>query len=283
MAIFTTTPDVSGLLPEDYGALIVQPVEQASIAVQVTTVIATDANTFRAPVVTGDGDAAWYGEGADLTGDGAEFDELEVTPSKVGRVVRISNELADDSSPEAAEQVGNSIARAIATQIDRAFFGNLASPAPKGLASLTDVPTVYAGTTWTNTDPFAEAITTADAEGGLIRFFVANPADYLAMLQIKKQTGSNEPLLGIDASQATRRTVLGVPLLSSKHVAVGTVWGIDPRFALTILRKDVTLETSRDVYFDKDMTAVKATMRAGFGFPHHRSLVKISKTARPAA
>jgi hypothetical protein len=65
---------------------------------------------------------------------------------------------------------------------------------------------VYAGTTWTNTDPFAEAITTADAEGGLIRFFVANPADYLAMLQIKKQTGSNEPLLGIDANQATRRT-----------------------------------------------------------------------------
>jgi hypothetical protein len=58
MAIFTTTPDVSGLLPEDYGALMVQPVEQASIAMQVTTVIATDANTFRAPVVTDDGDAA---------------------------------------------------------------------------------------------------------------------------------------------------------------------------------------------------------------------------------
>lgn len=282
MAIFTTTDNVSGLLPEDYGALIVQPVEAASIALQVSTVIATGSHTFRAPIVTDDGDAAWYSEGADLSGEGAKFDELEVTPAKVGRVVPISNELADDSSPDAAQQVGNSLARAIATQIDRAYFGALPSPAPSGLGALTDVPTVYAGTTWTNTDPFAEAITTAEASGGEIRFFVANPVDYLSMLQIKKQVGSNEPLLGIDATQPTRRTVLGVPLLSSKEVEAGTVWGIDPRYSLVILRKDVTLETSRERYFETDMTAVKATMRAGFGFSHQKALTKISKTAAPA-
>ncbi|WP_416403467.1 hypothetical protein [Arthrobacter sp. LFS091] len=39
--------------------------------------------------------------------------------------------------------------------------------------------------------------------------------------------------------------------------------------------------TKSSGYFETDRTAVKATMRAGFGFPHHKALVKISKTTEP--
>jgi hypothetical protein len=66
----------------------------------------------------------------------ADLDEVIVTPSKVAGLTVISRELAEDTTPEAAEVVGDGLARDIARRIDQAFFGNLAAPAPPGLGSL---------------------------------------------------------------------------------------------------------------------------------------------------
>lgn len=276
MSIFTTSDNVSGLLPEDYGALVVRPVEELSVALRVSTIVATERNTYRIPIVTEDGSAAWYTEGQDLTGDGPTFDEIEVTPAKVGRVVLVSTELADDSTPEASGEVGRSIARAISTEIDKAYFGDLAAPAPKGLAAAAAVPAVSGA--WGNTDVFAHAMSIAEAAGGRIRFFVTSPADMLTLLMVKKQEGSNEPLLGQDPTQPAVRTILGATLLASPAVAQGTIWAIDPEFSRVVLRKDVTIETSRESHFTTDQVAVKAVMRVGFAFPHPKALVKITET-----
>jgi HK97 family phage major capsid protein len=279
MTIFTTTDDVSGLLPADYGDLVVRPVEEQSVALQVSNTIVTTSHEWHVPIITDDASAKWATEGDDLSGTEPVFAELKVTPAKVGNVIAISNELADDSSPEATEQVGRSIGRAIARKIDEAYFGALPVPAPAGLESLTgaNAPTeVGGGLAWGNLDPFAIAIGLAEAEGATLKYFVANPADYLTLMQLKRETGSNEPLLGLDATAATKRLLLGVELKSSRFVAPGTVWGIDPQFSNVILRKDVTVETSRERYFETDRTAVKATMRAGFAFTHPKALIKIT-------
>jgi HK97 family phage major capsid protein len=277
MTLFTDTDDVSGLLPEDFGPLIVRPVEAASIAIQVSDVVTTGNHSYKIPIVAEDTTASWVDEGEDLAGPDPVFDELDVVPSKVGRMIGISRELADDSTPSAQEEVGKSIARAIANQIDRAYFGDLASPAPAGLGSLDiTVSEVFAmSAEWENTDPFAEAIALSDSFGGTIGSFVANPVDYLALMKLKRQDGSNEPLLGLDATAPTRRFLLGVKLLSSKHVTLGTIWGIPQDFSKVVMRDDVTVEVSRDYYFGTDQVAVKGTMRVGFGFPHPKSLVRI--------
>ena len=43
-----------------------------------------------------------------------------------------------------------------------------------------------------------------------------------------------------------------------------------------VVRDDATVEADRSVYFTSDRVAVKATMRAGFGFVHQASVVKVS-------
>ncbi|OUE25513.1 phage major capsid protein [Clavibacter michiganensis] len=278
MTIFTNTDDVSGLLPAEYGDLIIRPVEAASVALSVSSSVVIDAHDWHVPILTDDAGAAWVDEGDDLTNTEPKFAELVVTPSKVGAVIAISRELADDSSPEAAAAVADSIGRAIAAQVDRAYFGNLATPAPKGLDSLTGTtaPAVLsAGASWANTDPFAAAIASAQLEGATIDNFVANPVDYLQLMQLKRQVDSNEPLLGLDATSATRRLLLGVPLLASKHVEPGTIWGIPKQKAIVVIRKNVTVTTSDEVYFTTDRVAVKSTMRVGFAFPQPKALVKI--------
>lgn len=279
MTMFTTSTDVGGILPDQYGQLIVQPVQAAAVAYQVATNIPTSATEFHVPIVTDDAGAAWVAEGAEITPDDATLDEDVVTPSKVAGLTAITRELANDSSPAAAQIVGDSIARSIARQIDIAFFGTTTANGPSGLGSLTSTGTVDAGTAWADLDAFAEAIADAETAGATLTSFVANPADALLLAQLKDETGSNRPLLGTDPTQATRRLVLGVPLYVSPAVTAGTVWGIPRDRVLVVTREDVTLEVDRSVYFTSDRVAVKATMRVGFSFPHPAAVQKISLSA----
>jgi len=278
MAMTTATNDVAALLPDQIGDLIVQPVEAESTAMQVSTVVRTGSHKYRIPLVLEDPSAAWVAEGAEITADDANVDELDVIPAKVAGLTIVTRELAEDSSPAAAEVVGQGLARDIARKIDGAFFSSLASPAPDGLPDLAGVSDVDAGGAWANADPFVEAIFAAEAVGAVLTSFVANPADALALMSLKAATGSNQPLLGVDPSVPTRRSIQGVALWTSPFVAEGTVWGVPQARVQIVLRDDVRLEVDRSVYFTSDRVAVKATMRVGFGFVHPAAVVKVALT-----
>ena len=79
-----------GILPNDIGALIVQPVRDKSIALRVASVVTTTSHEYRVPVLEGDGGAAWVAEGAEIPLTDAEMDEIVVVPSKVAGLRAIS-------------------------------------------------------------------------------------------------------------------------------------------------------------------------------------------------
>jgi len=281
--LLTNSTNVGGLLPQEWGQLIVEPVQAAALAMrpEVVTLITTASHTFHIPVVNTDAASAWVAEGAEIAPSDPAISELVVTPPKVAGLVVISSELANDSSPAAAEVVGNSLARSIAANIDAAFFGNLSAPAPAGLGSLTNtsVSRIVAGTSPTNLDAFAQAIAAVEQDGATITAFVANPADALTIQTLKSASGANTPLLGIDATNGTARQVLGVPLLVSPKVAAGTIWGLAAQRGYTVMREDVQLVVDSSVYFTSDRVAVRATMRVGFGFPTPKAVAKIALAA----
>lgn len=264
-----------GLLPDEIGALIVQPVRAKSVALRVASVVTTISHEYRVPIVEGDAGAAWVAEAGEIVASDAAFDELVVRPQKVAGLSIISRELAEDSAPSAQQLVGEGLAQSIATKIDAAFFGNTIENGPSGLLSVTGVQTVDTGGTIANTDPFAHALSLAETVGAAVTSFIANPATVLELSKVKKQTGSNEPLLGYDASQPTQRQVLGVPLIPSPAVAVGDVWAIPQIKVLVVLRDDVRLEVDRSRYFETDRIGIKATMRVGIAFPHAAAIVRL--------
>jgi HK97 family phage major capsid protein len=290
MTTHTTTNNVNGILPDDYGQLIIAPVQREALALdpRVSTVVSTNSTEFRLPVLRQDVGAAWLTEGGEIAPADAVFDELIVRPGKVGGLTIISRELSEDSSPAAQVIVGDSLARSIAGKIDAAFFGALASPAPAGLASLTKYNStgpvdgysqVLYTTAITNLDPFAEAIAAAEVMGSTVTSFVTTPEVALVLAKLKSATSSNQPLLGIDATNGTARQVLGVPLLVSSYVPANTVYALDASKQVSVLRDDVRLERSSDAYFSSDRVGVKATLRLGFAYPSLRSIVKIEKAA----
>ncbi len=274
--MLTTTNGAAVLLPDEVGALLVEPTLAMSVAAAVSTIVHTGSKSFRIPLVSADPSAEWVNEGQEITPSDPTLSEVVVTPSKVAGLTIISNELAKDSSPEAAGIVGEGLARDIARKIDAAYFGNLLPPAPAGLRSVVGVTAVAAGTAFTNLDAFAEAVAAAEQVGAILTHFVANPADALAMAKLRKSTGSNEPLLSSSATDASTRQLVGVPLLVSPSVAAGTVWGIDGSRSYLVIREDATVEVDASPFFTSDRTAVRAVERVGFAFPHAASVVKIT-------
>jgi HK97 family phage major capsid protein len=276
MALYTSSTNVSGILPDASGPLIVQPALQASILAQIATTVTTDSHSYRIPIVTADPTAAWVAEGAEITPSDPTLAELTVTPPKVAGLTIISRELADDSNPAAAQVVGDGLARDIARRIDQAAFAGLAAPAPAGFTTLSGVQSYTNASAFANLDFAAQAISKAETVGATVTAFVTSPATALALATVKTATGSNQPVLGQDATSATGRMILGVPLLVSQYVAANTLWAVDGSRVWLVVRADATVEADRSVFFTSDRVAVKATMRAGFGFVHPQSVVKVA-------
>lgn len=188
----------------------------------------------------------------------------------------ISRELAQDSSPSALAVVGDGLARDISRRIDQAAFAGLSSPAPAGLSTLSGVQTYVNASAFANLDFAAQAISKAETVGATVTAFVTSPATALALATIKQATGSNQPVLGVDATSATSRSILGVPLYVSQYVAANTLWAVDASRMWLVVRDNATVETDKSVFFTSDRVAVRATMRAGFGFVHPQSVVKVT-------
>lgn len=276
----TNTTGSPILRPEEVGTLLIQPVEQESVAMRACTIAVTDSASFRIPIVTDDPAAAWVDEGEEITPDDITLDEEVVTPPKVAGLTIISRELADDSTPAAAQVVGQGLARDIARRVDEAFFSEAEAPAPAGLEVLTGVAPVSAPATLTDLDPFAEAISAAEQVGAVLTSFVVNPTEGLELAQLKSGTETVVPLLGSDPTQPTARQILGLPLFTCPFVTAGTMWGIPKARVFVVRRSEVRIERSVDAYFSSDRIAIRGTMRVGFGFPHPAAVVKITKAAQ---
>lgn len=275
----------SGILrPEEVGDLIIRPITQASVAMQVTTVAQTSSAVFRIPIVDVDASATWVPEGNDIVTNDATVTELQVTPLKVAALVKISSELAEDSSPEAASLVQDSIARSVARQIDKAWLANTTPNGPSGLLSVTGVQGVAAGS-FANFDFATSAKTLLRKVGSTVTSFVASADTVGTLSTVKSFTGtitSNEPLLAAtqgDVTAETPETILGVPLVA---VADGTaladniVWALDRKKVFTVIRRNVTFDISPHAYFGSDSIAVRVTCRIAFGFPAPEGIVKVT-------
>lgn len=284
MATYTTSPGTGGVLPQAWvGNLLREPLTQAALAfdpVCATTDITANVVSHY-PMLTEDVAAAWVNEGQEISPDDAVFRELEVRPSKVGALTVVSREFQNDTSPAAAQVLGDSLANSLAERIDAAFFGALATPAPSGLGALTGVTEVIGDGPRTNLDDFASAISAAEQVGANVTAWVAHPMTVLALSILKEGAGSARPLLQPDPTVPGQSVIAGRPIRSSVHVPAtdGLVWALDASRIRSVLREDVEITTSDQAFFSSDRIAVRGIVRVGFGFLHAASVVRLTAPA----
>jgi hypothetical protein len=97
----------------------------------------------------------------------------------------------------------------------------------------------------------------------------------LALSTAKVAVDSNQPLLGPDATQATGRSVLGVPLYSSPAVTEGAMWLVPRDKCFVVIRSDATVVADQSAYLGSDRVGIRCVLRVGFGFPHQQAIVQV--------
>ncbi|MCP2259436.1 phage major capsid protein, HK97 family [Streptoalloteichus tenebrarius] len=277
MPFYESSPNATAILPDERGnAVFYGPLQETAVAFQVSTVVHTDAQTYRVPLVVDTPQAGWFTEGAPITETEPKLAETVVRPPKLAALTGVSLEMVNDSRPPALLMVGKGMVIDAAKKIDAAFFGSLPAPAPAGLEALTGVTTVSAPAAFSNLDPLAEALSRIEDHGLTTGIsFVANPADALELAKLKQTKDSNAPLLGIDPSNPTRRVIFGYPLFTSPAVTKGHVWAI-PRERVTVVqRTPAELEASRHAAFNTYEALLRLVHRVGFAFTQPSAVVKI--------
>ena len=254
-----------------------EALESFGVAANVTTIVQTTSDSVSFPKIVSASDAAWTGEGEAFTNHNIEFDQVEVTPKKVGAISTVTNEtLADvQAGGGMASMLVDSLTRKIVAAIDAAMFSTVAG-APDGLESLTEANEINAGAAFDSIDPFIAATYAAQGRNAELTAFVAHPDDALALAQIKRADGSREPLLlssAVDGKLVT--TVNGTPLLTSTYVTPGTVWGMPKDRVYLVTRAGTEIKTSEDALFASDQSMLRARSRVGLAFLDQPSVQKI--------
>ncbi|SDE45609.1 phage major capsid protein [Auraticoccus monumenti] len=265
------------LRPEQVHDLIIKPLQQESAALQTATVVVTDSKDIRIPIWNADPSAAWVQEGQQIPMSDADVDELVVIPSKLAGLSKISREVAEDSSPEASEQVGLGLRGDLQVKLDAAYFGNLAAPASEGLGSLTDEVTTVTGA-FTNLDMFAEAAAGVEALGTTVDTWVARPTPPWPSVGSRRPTDPTSrcsPSTPPSPAQPSR-IIEGRPLRVTAAVAPGLVWAILRARVHVVTRRDAEVTVDRSWFFTSDSVAVRATMRVGFGFAHPEAVALVT-------
>ncbi|PXX59846.1 HK97 family phage major capsid protein [Nocardia tenerifensis] len=277
----TTASGAAVLNPAQIEASLVKPLEtMAAIALCSTIVRTAGMSALRIPTTAATPTASFVAEGAEIPVTDADLDELILNPRKLAGLSVITNELAQSSTPQAADIVGRGLAKDIAKKLDMGAFGTLPAPAPPGLATLSGVKAVTAhvqGGKLTDFDWAAEAESLSALAGGNITHWIAAPdAALLVATTPLGGVGGQMPALQPDPALPTRRQVLGRPLLVSAAVESRTIWGVDQSRSFLAIAEDVTLEADRSVFFTSDRIAIRAKLRVSYGWPEPATVIKIS-------
>lgn len=246
-------------------------------------VITTDSRSVTWPRLTADVDPGWYAETEVILEGDPAFAQLTATPKKLAHRVELSNEVIDDSEPSIVDVLNGHLATMLALKFDlSAFEGNpTADPdSIRGLKYVAGIQSISMGTNGApllNYDPFLQAVGALRASNVPPPYAIAaNPRTLLALELLRRETGSNEQL-GAPAGLPPFFTTSQLSVTESKGTAVNasSAYVFAPAEVVVVRRQDSQIELDRSRLFDRDMSEVRAKLRADLIVPNPVAIVRI--------
>ncbi|RHT58653.1 phage major capsid protein [Clostridium sp. AM29-11AC] len=125
------------LVPDEYERTLVEALEEENVFRQLAKVIRTSSGDRKIPVVATKGTASWIDEeGAYLESDDA-FGQVSIGAYKVGTMIKVSEELLNDSVFDLEAYISREFARRIGAKEEEAFFTGDGSGKPLGVLAAT--------------------------------------------------------------------------------------------------------------------------------------------------
>ena len=120
-------------VPDEFEKRLVQALEDNNLFRGLATVIRTSSGTRKIPVAQDNGEASWIDEGEEIPESDTTFSQTMLSAYKLGTMIKISNELLNDSAFDLAAYIAQRFGVRMGNAEERAFITGDGVGKPLGL------------------------------------------------------------------------------------------------------------------------------------------------------
>lgn len=204
------------LVPDEYERTLVQALEEQNIFRQLAHVIHTSSGDRKIPVVASKGTAQWIDEEAQYPESDDSFGQVSIGAYKLATMIKISEELLNDSVFDMPSYIATEFARRIGAAEEEAFFTGNGTGRPLGI--LAETGGAQVGVTGAKADAvtFDEVMDLFYSLRSPYRrnaVFTMNDATVKALRKLKN--GNGDYIWQPSVTAATPDTILNRPVYTS--------------------------------------------------------------------
>jgi HK97 family phage major capsid protein len=280
-----TTTSAEPIAPTELSTFLWDRLRPLSIALASgLRIIPTDRESITWPRLTADVDPTWTAETDQIPSGDPGFGDLTATPRKLAHRVEMSNEVVDDSDPSAVDVVNAHLATVLSLKLDTAIFEANPAVTPnsiRGLRWTAGVQTIDMGADGAalgDYDVFIEAIGMLRAANVPGPYAIASHPSVLTELELLKEeaAGSNVQL-GAPAGLPPFYVSSALSTTEPKGINADTrsAYVYSPAQVVLVRRKDAEIDWDRSRLYDRDMSEMRAKLRADLLVPNPEAVVRI--------
>ena len=207
------------LVPDEYEKTLVEALEEENIFRKLAHVISTSSGDRKIPVVASKGSASWVDEEGTIPDSDDAFNQVSIGAYKLGTLIKVSNELLNDSVFNLESYISKEFARRIGSKEEDAFFNGNGTGKPVGIFNATggaEVGVTAASATAITADEIIDLFYSLKAPYRKNAVWILNDATIKALRKLKDNNGNYlwQPSL----TAGTPDTILGRPVYTSSYV-----------------------------------------------------------------
>ncbi len=204
------------LVPDEYERTLIEALEDQNIFRQLAHVIHTSSGERKIPVVASKGTASWIDEEAAYPESDDSFGQVSIGAYKLATMIKISEELLNDSVFDMPSYIAKEFARRIGAAEEEAFFTGNGTGRPLGILAATGgagVGVTAAKTDAVTFDEVMDLFYSLRAPYRRNSVFIMNDSTVKALRKLKD--GQGQYLWQPAVTAATPDTILNRPVYTS--------------------------------------------------------------------
>ena len=207
------------LVPDEYERTLVEALEEENIFRQMAKVIKTSSGDRKIPVVASKGTASWIDEEGAFPESDDSFGQVSIGAYKLGTLIKVSEELLNDSVFDLQSYISREFARRIGAKEEEAFFTGDGKGKPLGVLAATggaETGVTAASATAVTADELMDLYYSLKSPYRKKSVWVLNDSTIKAIRKLKDNNG--QYLWQPSLTAGTPDMILGRPIKTSAYM-----------------------------------------------------------------
>lgn len=209
------------LVPDEYERTLVEALEEENVFRQMAKVIKTSSGDRKIPVVASKGTASWIDEEGAFPESDDSFGQVSIGAYKLGTMIKVSEELLNDSVFDLQSYISREFARRIGAKEEEAFFTGDGKGKPLGVLAAkggAEAGVTAASATAVTADELMDLYYALKSPYRKKSVWVLNDSTIKAIRKLKD--GNGQYLWQPSLTAGTPDTILGRPVKTSAYMPV---------------------------------------------------------------